>query len=413
MTTPIARPGPSPAAIGARGLAMFGLILASYVVNAMDRQVFPLLAPDIRREFGLNLPDIGLLATILMLGMAIAAMPTSFLVGHFRRKTVLILGIVVFSGGTALSGLSSGFFTMALCRALTGIGEAMQITVIIAIAANSFVRYRAAAIASVNVAFGLGAMLGPWTGGRILASGLEWRAILFIFAALGIPAVIAVTVFVRPWLSEVMFSETRTDLETSGAQSFANRNTLLLTAMTLICGLMNYGFLGMYPTYLREVLHYAPVETGSVMSLYGFGVVASIGVAWLGDRLPPRLLLGGAFALTALMGSVLFSGLRDLDGQRAISFLWGLTLSGMIFPNLAASHVKALQASLSNRATGLFVASFYGAAAIAGFTIGWVASNANWALAGQLQFSVLGAAAVMLALALKPFATNAIVTVPG
>jgi len=399
-------------AVGARGLAMFGVILSSYVVNAMDRQIFPLLAPDIRHELGLNLSDMGLLTTILMFGMALAGLPTSFLVVHLGRKIVLMLGIVIFSAGTALSGLADGFFSMALCRALTGVGEAMQITVIIAIAANCFTRFRAASIASVNVAFGVGTMLGPWAGGGILAAQQSWRTLLFAFAALGLPVVLAIAAFVRRWLSEALFSEAGGSGNAGGACHLANRNTILLTAMTLICGLMIYGFLGMYPTYLREVLHYRPVQAGSVMSFYGLGVLLSVGVAWLGDRLPPRPLLGVAFATAALLGILLFSGLSDLHIQCAISFLWGLTLSGVVFPNLAANHVKALSAALTNRATGIFITSFYGAAAVAGFTIGWMADRANWALAGQLQFFSLAVLAVLLALALKPLGTTEVVIAP-
>ena len=40
---------------------------------------------------------------------------------------------------------------MLIYLAATGIGEAMQLTVMIAIAANYFVGYRAAAIGSMNV----------------------------------------------------------------------------------------------------------------------------------------------------------------------------------------------------------------------------------------------------------------------
>jgi len=35
--------------------AMFAVLLASYVINAMDRQLFPLLASDVRQEYGFSL----------------------------------------------------------------------------------------------------------------------------------------------------------------------------------------------------------------------------------------------------------------------------------------------------------------------------------------------------------------------
>jgi hypothetical protein len=30
----------------------------------------------------------------------------------------------------------------------------------------------------------------------------------------------------------------------------------------------------MYPTYLREQLHFTPADTGKIMSIYGLGVLA-------------------------------------------------------------------------------------------------------------------------------------------
>src|SRR5436190_5461440 len=41
-------------------VVMFGVLLASYAINAMDRQLFPLLAPEVRREYGFSLAGIGL-----------------------------------------------------------------------------------------------------------------------------------------------------------------------------------------------------------------------------------------------------------------------------------------------------------------------------------------------------------------
>ena len=49
---PPAAPRQNPAC---RGIVMFGVLLASYAINAMDRQLFPLLAPEVRRQYGFSL----------------------------------------------------------------------------------------------------------------------------------------------------------------------------------------------------------------------------------------------------------------------------------------------------------------------------------------------------------------------
>jgi len=107
-------------------VAMYCILLISYVLMAADRYLFPVLAPDVRRDFHFSLSDTGLLSTIFTLGLGMGGLPTGFLLARFARKTVLLLGIGIFSTGTALIVFSVGFPDMLLYLAATGIGEAMQ-----------------------------------------------------------------------------------------------------------------------------------------------------------------------------------------------------------------------------------------------------------------------------------------------
>jgi len=129
---------------------MFGVLLASYAINAMDRQLFPLLVPEVRRQYGFSLAGVGFLSTIFTLGMALAGLPTGYLLVRFSRKTVMQVGIALFSAGTLLTVIARGFSDMLIYRAATGIGEAMQLTVLLAVAVNYFSNHRAAALGSVN-----------------------------------------------------------------------------------------------------------------------------------------------------------------------------------------------------------------------------------------------------------------------
>ena len=109
--------GIPPAAAGVEGsletrprafaVAMFAILLASYAINAMDRQLFPLVASDVRREYGFSLSKSGLLSTIFTLGMALAGLPTGYLLARSTRKTTVQIGIAIFSTGTALSATVS------------------------------------------------------------------------------------------------------------------------------------------------------------------------------------------------------------------------------------------------------------------------------------------------------------------
>ncbi len=388
---------------GARGLAiaMFIVLLASYVVNAMDRQLFPMLVPEVRRQYGFSLAGVGFLSTVFTFGMAVAGLPTGYLLARISRKAVLQVGIALFSACTALTVMASGFSDMLIYRAATGIGEAMQLTILLAIAANYFVNHRAAAVGSVNFSFGIGAMISPVLGGTLLGVYQSWKVPLVIFAFLGFIAMALISFTVRPWFTEgESASSERADR--GGASNLFNRNTFLLTLMSVIGGLIIYGYLGMYPTFLRESLRYSPATAGSVMSLYGLGALISIGGGWLGDRFSPRLILGGAFFITAVLGYLLFHTSGALVPQIILSFIWGVVVSGMIYVNLAGYLVKSVHASMAGRGSGIFVTSLYGSASVAGYTMGWIATHGGWATAGAIQFSVLSLIAGSLALALRP-----------
>jgi MFS family permease len=380
---------------------MYGVLLLAYSVNAADRQLFPLLAHDVRVQYGFSLSDTGLLTTIFTLGLAFAGLPTGYLLSRFSRKAVLLLGIGIFSTGTALTVLALGFPDMLVYLAATGIGEAMQLTVMIAIAANYFVGYRAAAIGSMNVFFGLGAFSGPILGGFLLSSYRNWHAPMIAFGIFGFVMMAMIRLSVRPWFSEThRAADARADL--LGAPTLLNRNTIILTILSVIGGLVLFGFTGMYPTYLREALHYSPKAAGFVASCYGAGALVSILGGWLGDRFSPRAVLSAAFFCIAILGYLCFHGSEAMLSRALLTGAYGAIGSGTIYVNLAAYHVKAVRSSLSSRASGMFVTSLYAAAAGAGFLMGRIAGHAGWALAGEIQVSLLSAIAAALALTLRP-----------
>ncbi len=181
-----------------------------------------------------------------------------------------------------------------------------------------------------------------------------------------------------------------------------NRNTILLVILSCIAGLAIFGFLGMYPTYLREQLGFTPADTGTVMSIYGLGVLASVAGGFLGDRFPMRPVLVISFLSAAVIAWLLFNGPTNFTAQAALAFAFGVVFSGAIYVNLAAYHVKAVSGELSGRASGIFVTSLYAAASVAGYILGWLVTEFGWTLAGSLQLSATCLVGIVLALALNP-----------
>lgn len=385
-------------------LPLFSILLVSYAINAMDRQLFPLLASDVRREYGFSLSTSGLLATVFTLGMALAGLPTGYVLARFTRKATIEIGIAIFSVGTALTAAAHGFADMLFYRTATGIGEAMQLTALLAAVSGYFPRSRGAAAGTINFTYGLGAIIGPFAAAMLLGAWKTWRAPMIVFGALGFVALVVISLAVRPWLTESTNGRGSRAVET-GAFTLRNRNSVILTLMSLIGGMIIYGYLGMYPTYLREHLAYSPGVAGRVLSAYGIGALASIGGGWLGDRFSPRVVMSNTFLAAAVLGYLLFNGIPAIGAQATLSFAWGLVVSGILYVNLAGYHVKVVRSGLAGTASGVFVTSLYGSAAISGYSIGWLANHSGWMMAGVIQISLLSAIGALLAIFLQSDST--------
>jgi MFS family permease len=381
---------------------MYCVLLASYILMAADRYLFPVLAADVRKAFGFSLANTGLLSTIFTLGLGIGGLPTGYLLTRYSRKMVLLAGIVIFSAATALTTAVPGFWSMLVCLAAQGIGMSMLATSMFALAASYFAGYRSAAIGSVNFCYGIGGFLGPYLAGKLRQSYNSWHAPMLIFGLSGFVMVLLIAATVRPWFSDTKrAAEVKAD--SGGADTLMNRNTIILGVLSVIHGLSMYGFLGLYPTFLREVLHYSPVSAGKVIGFFGIGALASIPCGWIGDRYSPRLVLSGSLLSISVLGYLFFQDSYSMLMREVLTCIYGVTGSAILYVNLAGYHVKALRRSLSNRGSGMFVTSLYGGAAFGGYVLGWlVGPSGHWLQASEIEISLLCFLGAILALAIRP-----------
>jgi MFS family permease len=388
---------------GARAvaIAMYCLLLVSYVLMAADRYLFPVIAPSVRREFGFSPALTGLLTTIFTLGLAVGGLATGYILSRFSRRAVMLLGIAIFSGATALTTITGGFWGMLFCLAAQGIGMAMLATSMFALAASYFARYKAAAIGSVNFCYGIGGFIGSTLAGVLLTRYGTWRAPMIAFGLFGFVMIGIIAVLVHSW-----FTETRAaagpKADTGGATTLLNRNSIILTALSVIHGLSMYGFLGAYASFLQENLHYTPTLSGFVVGFFAIGALTSIAGGWLGDRLPPRMVLSGSFVCIAVLGYVFFQESASALTREILTCIYGVVGSAILYVSLAAYHVKSLRGNLASRGSGMFVTSLYGGAAFGGYLIRALASHGGWLFAGSIQMSLLCAIGAVLALAVRP-----------
>jgi MFS family permease len=386
-------------------LGMFCILLLSYIVNAMDRQLFSVLATDVRTALGLGLPQIGLAATVFTLGMGLAGMPTGYLLEKMSRRSVVILGLVVFSAATYLTAYATGLSDLLVYRFISGLGEAMQLTALLAIGTTYFHAHRAVAASSLNFTFGIGAVLGPNIGAAILGA-THWQAPFMVFGLLGAVALVLIVILVRPWFTEVQAADnaaanavTDAATETGVADTVWAWTPMTLALATVFAGLSIYGYLGLYPTYLREALGFAPGQAALAVSFYGFGALLSLLGGWLGDRYNYRRLLFVSLLISAVSGALLFTGLeKSLALHILFSFVFGGAISGMAYANLSAGIIKSVRRSKASHASGLFVAALYIPAAFAGYLLGELKVSFGWTPAGLIQIAGCAVIAAILSI---------------
>lgn len=380
----------------------FAVLCASWMLNAMDRQVFYPLLPQIREELGLSLVESGFLATSFTLGLAIAGFLAGFLVDRLSRKTVVLGSVIVFSLGTGLVAVSQGFWDMTAYRLLSGIGEGVQATALYAIIGAFFFHRRAFAAGFVGVAFGAGIFLGPLIGVPFATEWGTWRAPFILFALLGIIMALLITVFVKRDMSEA--SAGRGGLGAAESYDFMpagtlNRNTAVLGLGAALSGVVFYGYLGLYPTYLVEQLGFDAGESSLAVAMGGLGAMLALVFGWLGDRFPQKWVLLASFAGTALVGWPMYTTADEPILQYVLSFLLGAFASGGLFTNVSTALQRSVRPERVGRGQGIFVLTYYVAAAFSGTLFGTLVGGLGWSGAGMVQVvgvSIAGALLMLL-----------------
>jgi MFS transporter, DHA1 family, inner membrane transport protein len=387
-------------------LAMFGLLLLIYVLMVADRFLISMLAVDIRGTLGLTVRDSITLATMFTLGLGISGIPAGHLIQKYSRKSVILAGLILLSTSTLLFTQAVGFKSMFAFIVIQGVGMGFLATSLFSLSTSYFSKNRAAALGIVNLSFGLGSIFGHWIPGVLRDhyyetwQDLAWHMPMYTFGAIGIGLVVAVFIFIKPWFSEVQAPK-KVVQDSGGADSWNNFNTKLLILMSCLYGMVIYGYLGSYPSFLRTVVELSATQVGTVVLWFGIGGLSSYYGGKLGDKYTTKSVLFVCSLILAGVTLFLYNENHSEFVYRILATGVGVFGAAIVYTNLAGGHVKSLKRSMTGKGSGLFVTSVYGGAAIAGLCMGTLIENFGWAVAGQVQISGLCVVIAVLALFIR------------
>jgi len=163
----------------------------------MDVTIVNVALPSIHRDFHASLGDLQWTLDAYTLVIACLLMLAGSSADRFGRKRVFLIGLVVFTCGSALCAAAPSLGFLVGARIVQAIGGSMLSPVAMSIIRNVFhdPRERAQAIGIWGAVIGISSALGPVIGG-ILVDGPGWRYVFLVNVPLGIIAVILTALYV-------------------------------------------------------------------------------------------------------------------------------------------------------------------------------------------------------------------------
>ena len=167
-----------------------------YTFNFVDRILISILQEPIRLEFGLSDFQLGLLGgPAFAVLYSLTAIPIARVAERVNRVTVVSIGLAIWSGMTALSGLATSYMQLFVARIGVGVGEASCAPSVHAVVSDYFPpERRASALSVVMLGVPIGTLLAAYGGGYLVES-FSWRT---AFIVLGVPGVVFALVL---WLT--------------------------------------------------------------------------------------------------------------------------------------------------------------------------------------------------------------------
>lgn len=164
-------------------IILYGLFMVDFIARVGINAIFPVIQGDL----GLNDTEVGMMGSVVLLGMAALVLPISFLGEKYSPKKAISISALIWSVGTMLSGMASNFSILLASRFFVGTGNAAYAPLSNSLITSMYSKKDwGKKIGIYNTAMTLGMALGSIVFAN-LANSFGWR---MAFYAVGIISIL-------------------------------------------------------------------------------------------------------------------------------------------------------------------------------------------------------------------------------
>ncbi len=365
---------------------LLALLCLAFFFHQGDRAIYGVVANEIQKDLNLSKAQIGLVGSILFWTIAVMT-PIAGYLGDVLRKKVMITGALLFwSSTTALTGLSTGFLSLAMLRSVaTGGGESFYAPPAYALLARFHHKTRALAMSAHQAALYVGVMTSGFIGG-LIAQHWGWRSVFYVY---GVGGFLVGLIFIFRLKDDRDDQPAPGDMQpavTAAAASpprwenplrslsliFRTPTALMLTLGFTAVVFVNNAYVVFAPGYLQgKFPHLTDLQAGTYAMLFHH-LAALVGVLIGGpisDALAPKVIGGRLQIQTAAMFlgglAIIYMGLGSTVTAVCIGMaIFGL-FRGLYESNTHASLFEVIEPRYRSSAVGAMVMTAFliGAAA--------------------------------------------------
>lgn len=349
------------------------MLFLTLLATATDEFIIAGVLKTIAGDLDVSISAAGQLVTVFAAVYALGAPTLAVAFERFPKRTVMVVGLLVFVLANVAAAVSPGYWALMAARVVAALSAAIVTSAAFTTTAMSAPegmqgRYLGVVTAGMTAALFTGVPVGSWLGGAF-----GWRATFWLIAAVGTIAALGLMV-TAPKIEGSTPAPLRERLS-----PLRNVAVLRLVAVTFLAasgGLMFYTYLGAFTSEVAD----GSYRLLSLMLLI-VGVAGLAGALLAGrasDAMGPqrglRLVIGGHVIGLGLLAGLVFSGFGNpfvLGGLIAFwaVFAWGLNppIQGSI---MGAAGPEAGMTALALNISGLYLGTGV-AGALGGAIIGF------------------------------------------